>query len=224
MIIEKYDFRDFFNKKYDTRIPIDVREYGLGAVSIITPIQAITQTNKPNVGSIIPGTGHHSTKLQEIAKKILGIEENVFRGSFSKELSFQENLMKHVHEYLEGDYIAIEKAKNELIHNFLDSVVKIEYTTCINGDDFVLIKPPTKDNTLDNDKKISEGMFNGICEILSELKNIGLSSDLIKTKGLGSKKDYEQIIRYFQGLIDSDFTFPFEENIIVEQQSTLEKG
>ena len=47
MVIEKFDFSAFFNTKNVTHNQ-RVREYGIGAVSVITPMQAITRMTDPD--------------------------------------------------------------------------------------------------------------------------------------------------------------------------------
>ena len=67
-------------------------------------------------------------------------------------------------------------------------------------------------------------MYEALNEILTELENSGLSSDSIEIKGVDSNQNYEQIKQSLKDLVDSNFIFPFEENIIVEQQSIQEEG
>ena len=74
MIIEKFDFRAFFNTKNVTHNQ-RVKEYGIGAVSVITPRQAITRMTDPDPIYRIPGLGYHD--FEKIAKKILGIKKNI---------------------------------------------------------------------------------------------------------------------------------------------------
>ena len=120
--------------------------------------------------------------------------------------------------------MAKRKAQDDLLKAFLDSVIKIEYTSSINFD-LVKIKLPTfglEDSTEDNKPKISDGMYEGINEILTELENSGLSSGSIKIEGVRSNQNYEQIKQYLKELVDPNFIFPFKENIIVEQQTIQE--
>lgn len=72
--------------------------------------------------------------------------------------------------------------------------------------------------------KISQGMYEGIQEILTILENSRISSNSIKIDWLHSYQNYEQIKQYLNELVDANFIFPFEENIIIEQQSVQEKN
>ena len=67
-------------------------------------------------------------------------------------------------------------------------------------------------------------MYEGVNEILTELENSGLSSDSIKIEGVCSNQNYEQIKQALKDLVDSTIIFPFEEKIIVKQQSIQDKG
>ena len=126
-----------------------------------------------------------------------------------------------------NDYMAKRKEKSDLWKDFLNSVIKIEYTSNINFD-LVEIKLSTfglEDSTENNKPKISNEMYKGLNEILTELENSGLSSNSIKIIGWNSKQNYEnyeQIKHLLRNLVDSNFEFSFKENIIVEQQSIQE--
>lgn len=221
MVIEKFDFSAFFNTKNVTHNQ-RVREYGIGAVSVITPMQAITRMTDPDPIYRIPGLGHHD--FEPIAKKILGIKKEKIR--IPEGLSLEEFPEWFEKNFDYEAHIAKDKEQSNLIKSFLNSVIKIEYASSINFD-LVEIKLPTinlKDSTADNKPKISDGMYEALNEILTELENSGLSSDSIKIKGVDSNQNYEQIKQSLKDLVDSNFIFPFEENIIVEQQSIQEEG
>ena len=222
MIIEKFDFRAFFNTKNVTNNK-RVKEYGIGAVSLITPRQAITRMTDPDPIYRIPGLGHHD--FEKIAKKILGIKKEKSKSPEGVSLENLEGFTDwFLKTYVNEDYMAKRKEQDDLLKAFLDSVIKIEYTSNINFD-LVKIKLPTfglEDRTEDNKPKISDGMYEGINEILTELENSGLSSDSIKIEGVCSNQNYEQIKQFLKELVDSNFIFPFEENIIVEQQTIQE--
>lgn len=219
MIIEKFDFSTFFNTKNVTNNQ-KVREYGIGAVSIMTPMQAITRINEPDVTYRIPGLGSHNETETNIAKKILGIRKE--KSNIPKGLSLEEFAEWLAKKYVDEDYIAKRNEQSNSIESFLNSVVKIEYTSSINFDS-VIIKLPSF-NLKDSKPKISQEMYEGIQEILTTLENSGLSSNSIKIiEWLHSNQNYEQIKQYLNELVDSNFIFPFEENIIIEQQSVQEK-
>lgn len=222
MIIEKFDFSAFFNTKNVTNNQ-RVREYGIGAVSIITPMQAITRINEPDVTYRIPGLGYHNETETNIAKKILGIEKE--KSNIPKGLSVEEFSEWLAKKYIDEDYIAKRKEQSNSIESFLNSVIKIEYTSSINFES-VIIKLPSfdlKDSIVNSKPKISQEMYEGIQEILTTLENSRLSSNSIKIEGLNSNQNYEQIKQYLNELVDSNFIFPFEENIIIKQQSVQEK-
>lgn len=225
MIIEKFDFRAFFNTKNVTNHE-RVRNYGIGAVSVITPRQAVTRMNDPDLIYRIPGLGHHD--FEPIAKKILGIKKE--ESKRPEGLSLFKDIEKYTEWFLKTycneEYMAKRKEESDLLKAFLDSVIKIEYTSSINFD-LVEIKLPTfglEDNTADYKPKISDGMYEGLHEILTDLENSGLPSDSIKIDGFRSNQNYEQIKQFLKNLVDSNFIFPFEENIIVEQQSIQDEG
>ena len=219
MIIEKFDFSTFFNTKNVTNNQ-KVREYGIGAVSIMTPMQAITRINEPDVTYRIPGLGSHNETETNIAKKILGIRKE--KSNIPKGLSLEEFAEWLAKKYVDEDYIAKRNEQSNSIESFLNSVVKIEYTSSINFDS-VIIKLPSF-NLKDSKPKISQEMYEGIQEILTTLENSGLSSNSIKIiEWLHSNQNYEQIKQYLNELVDSNIIFPFEENIIIEQQSVQEK-
>ena len=223
MIVEEFDFKKFFNNKYVTNIP-RAKEYGIGAVSIITPSQAITRINGPDIQyGREPGLGHHD--FEELAKKILGIKEE--KSEIPEGLSL-EDVEKFaewaIKTYYNEEYMAKRKRQDDLLKAFLDSVIKITYSSKMVSD-FVTIELPTfnlNDSTWDSTLKISEGMYEAICEILTDLENSGLSSDKIEMQGISSNKSYEQLKQYLKGLVDPNFTFPFKENKIVERQSIQE--
>lgn len=128
-------------------------------------------------------------------------------------------------KYADEDYIAKRNEQSNSIESFLNSVVKIEYTSSINFDS-VIIKLPSfnlKDSIVNSKPKISQGMYEGLLEILTTLENSRISSNSIKMEWLHSDQNYEQIKQYLNELVDSNFIFPFEENIIIEQQSVQEK-
>lgn len=221
MLIEKFDFSAFFNTKNVTNNE-RVREYGIGAVSIITPMQVITRINEPDAMYRIPGLGHHNETERNIAKKILGIRKeksNIPKGLSVEE--FSEWLAKKIDE----DYMAKRTEQSNFIESFLNSVIKIEYTSSINFNS-IIIKLPSfdgKDNIENSKPKISQEMYKGIEEILTTLENSGLSSNLIEIEWLRSNQGYEQIKQYLNELVDSNIIFPFEENIIIQQESVKEK-
>ena len=224
MIIEKFDFRDFFNTKNVTNNQ-RVREYGIGAVSVITPRQAVTRMNDPDPIDRIPGLGHHD--FEKIAKKILGIKKE--KSKLPEGLSL-ENVEEFkdwfLKTYVNDDYMAKRKEESNLLKAFLNSVIKIEYTSSINFD-LVEIKLPIiclEDSIADYKLKISDGMYEGLNEILTELENSGVSSDSIKIKGVASNQNYEKIKQSLKDLVDSNFIFPFEEKIIVEHQPIQDEG
>ena len=224
MIIEKFDFSAFFNMKNVTNSQ-RVREYGIGAVSVITPKQAITRMTDPDPIYGIQGLGHHD--FEKIAKKILGIKKEKSKlpkgVSLDDEAKFTEWVIK---TYFNEEYMAKRKKQDDLFKDFLDSVIKIGYTSNINFD-LVEIKLPTfglEDNTADYKPKISDGMYEGLNEILTELENSGLSFDSIKIDGICSNQNYKQIKQSLKDLVDSNFIFPFEENIIVEKQPLKYEG
>lgn len=222
MIIEKFDFSAFFNTKNVTNNQ-RVREYGIGAVSIITPMQAVTRINEPDTIYRIPGLGHHSETETNIAKMILGIRKE--KSNIPKGLSVEEFAEWLAKKYADEDYIAKRNEQSNSIESFLNSVVKIEYTSSINFDS-VIIKLPSfnlKDSIVNSKPKISQGMYEGLLEILTTLENSRISSNSIKMEWLHSDQNYEQIKQYLNELVDSNFIFPFEENIIIEQQSVREK-
>lgn len=219
MIIEKFNFSAFFNTKNVTNNQ-RVREYGIGAVSIITPKQAITRMTDSDPIYRIPGLGHHD--FEKIAKKILEIKKE--KSKIPEGISL-ENLERFtdwfLKTYVNEDYMAKRKEESDHIESFLNSVIKIEYSSSIKFDS-VIIKLPTfnlKDSTADSKPKISKGMYEGLHEILTDLENSGLPSDSIKIEGFLSNQNYEQIKQYLNELVDSNFIFPFEEHIIIEQQS-----
>lgn len=219
MIIEKFNFSAFFNTKNVTNNQ-RVREYGIGAVSIITPKQAITRMTDSDPIYRIPGLGHHD--FEKIAKKILEIKKE--KSKIPEGVSL-ENLERFtdwfLKTYVNEDYMAKRKEESDHIESFLNSVIKIEYSSSIKFDS-VIIKLPTfnlKDSTADSKPKISKGMYEGLHEILTDLENSGLHSDSIKIEGFRSNQNYEQIKQYLNELVDSNFIFPFEEHIIIEQQS-----
>lgn len=221
MIIEKFDFSAFFNTKNVTNNQI-VREYGIGAVSIITPMQAITRINEPDARYRIPGLGYHNETETNIAKKILGIRKE--KSNIPKGLTVEEFAEWAAKKYFNEDYIAKINEQSNSIESFLNSVVKVEYTSSINFDS-VIIKLPSsnlKDSMMNSKPKISQGMYEGIQEILTILENSRISSNSIEID-LHSYQNYKQIRQYLNELVDSNFIFPFEENIIIEQQSVQEK-
>jgi hypothetical protein len=115
--------------------------------------------------------------------------------------------------------------QSNFIESFLNSVIKIEYTSSINFNS-IIIKLPSfdgKDNIENSKPKISQEMYKGIEEILTTLENSGLSSNLIEIEWLRSNQRYEQIKQYLNELVDSNIIFPFEENIIIQQESVKEK-
>lgn len=115
MIIEKFDFNSFFNTKNVTNNQ-RVREYGIGAVSIITPKQAITRINEPDGRDRIPGLGYHSETYKKIAKDILGIRKE--KSNIPKGLSVAEFSEWLAKKYSDEDYIAKEMSKIILLNAF----------------------------------------------------------------------------------------------------------
>lgn len=225
MIIEKFDFRAFFNTKNVTNNQI-VREYGIGAVSIITPMQAITRINEPDATYRITGLGFHGETETNIAKKILGIRKE--KSNIPKGLSVEEFSKWLAKKNVDEDYIAKRNEQSNSIKRFLNSVIKIEYTSSINFD-IVRIEIPIFDlkdinSLVCSNPKISKEMYKGVQEILKLLENSGLSYKSIQLKGLPSNQNYEQIKDYLSELVDSNIIFPFRENIIIEQQTVQEQA
>ena len=168
----------------------------------------------------IPGLGHHD--FEKIAKKILEIKKEKSKIPEGVSLENLEGFTDwFLKTYVNEDYMAKRKEESDHIESFLNSVIKIEYSSSIKFDS-VIIKLPTfnlKDSTADSKPKISKGMYEGLHEILTDLENSGLPSDSIKIEGFLSNQNYEQIKQYLNELVDSNFIFPFEEHIIIEQQS-----
>ncbi|MCI8760785.1 MAG: hypothetical protein HFJ34_06735 [Clostridia bacterium] len=218
MILSDFNFKDFFDKKnlyHHQR----VKEYGIGATSIITPTQAITKINEPDLLYRIPGLGHHHTTEVNIAKKILGVRENINQGkdSIPKGLhmnDFSEWLKKKAFETMSSIQ---ENDPSNSIEDFLNNVVKIYYVSHVNFH-ATTIKLPL----LDSKYSISSQMYEGILEILRQLKDAKISCDSISIDGISYVENYEEIKEYLNGLIDPNFIFPFEEKIMQEQQIVQE--
>ncbi len=214
MIMSNFNFNYFFDKNNLVNHP-KVQNYGLGAISIITPMQTITRINEPDLLYKIPGLGHHNTTEINIAKKILGInrETNKEKSNIPKGLSiddFSEWLRKKAMHTIS---LAQKNEQSDCIENFLNNVIKIHYVSHVEFHS-VSIKLPT----FHEKYSISKEMYEGILEILKQLENTGISCDEILMDGLFFIGNYEDIKEYSSSLIDPNFTFPFKENIIVEQQ------
>lgn len=220
MISSEFNFNHFFDKKnlnYHQR----VKEYGIGATSIITPMQAITKINEPDLRYRIPGLGHHHATQINIAKKILGVHEKINQG---KDTIPKGLRMNDFTEWLKEKAIAQitstpKDDPSDSIEDFLNNVTKICYVSHVNFHSAAIKLP-----LLDSKYSICSQMYESILEILKQLKNIGMSHDSIYVDGISYFENYEEIEEYLNTLIDPNFSFPFKEKIILEQQVVQENG
>ena len=206
MIIEKFDFRAFFNTKNVTNIQI-LKDKGIGAVSVITPRQAITRITDKDFNYRIKGLGFHTLKIEKIAKEILGIKEESYHSEGWS--IFKEDTEKYVEWLFSKENKAKREEESNRIKGFLNSVIKIHYTSGINFD-IVEIKLPTfglENSAEDSKLRISKEMYECLNEILTNLEDIGLPSTSIKTDGLSVFKKREG--------------YKYEE---IKQQSIQEEG
>lgn len=216
MIITNFDFNHFFNIKNLTNNKI-VREYGIGAVSLITPTQTITQINEPDLQYRIPGLGHHNITETNIAKKILDINENtnnIPNGTPIKALSGWLT-----NKITSKKLITLQNETSHSIDSFLNSIIRIHYISSIRFD-FAIIKLPSFTSNNANNlltDKISKEMYEQIKEIFKQLQLANIPSDCIDIKGLTFIENYEQVIEYLHTLIEPNLTFPFKERILESQ-------
>lgn len=223
MLIENFNFNDFFNTKNITHNQ-KIKEYGIGATSIITPRQVVTRINDPDLEYRIPGLGHHNITEQNIARKILINEE---QNNIPKKLSVKDFKGWFAKKITNEEYNEKRRKQSNTIQKFLNSIVRIYYVSS-SAFDSVMIKLPSfvKDdsNKLGNcNLKISEEMYEGIKVILEQLKKAQIPCDSINVDGQEFFESYGQIDEYLNTLIDLNFIFPFKENIIVTQQIEQKK-
>ena len=218
MIIENFNFQDFFNTKNITHNQ-KLKEYGIGATSVITQKQAITRINDPDLEYRIPGLGHHNITEQNIAKKILIDEEQI---NIDQKFSIKDFHAWVVKKIANEQNNEKRKKQSKKIREFLHNIVRIYYVSGIKFESVMIRLPIFFQNDYNNRGeyylKISKEMYEGIKGILNQLEKIQIPCELINIDGQEFFESYTQIDEYLNTLIDLNFIFPFKENIIVNQQ------
>lgn len=187
MLVEKFDYEDFFDpeKKY-LKNP-EAKYYGVGAVSVITPKQSITRWNAPLIseeGIMELGLGNHPSNLRNIVREILGKKNNVL----SSELENDET-------------------------NFLAESIFIFYS---NGDiSNIVIHVPDR---------ITSEQLKCLEDINEKIKTLKVDIDVIVDSkyvrgNFSETSSLDKTIEVSKKSLDDNYVFPFDENIIVEENN-----
>lgn len=212
MIVEKFDFKGFFNAK-NISINQRIRDYGIGAVSIITPKQAITRLTLPDAEYRIPGMGEHKPTAKNIAEEILPIKDNKIKIPIISEWLGKIKLEQDFNEQIE---------RKGLIKDFLNSTIKIDYVSR-KDTEMIIVKFPGFDpnNWNTSNISLSKDMYLGLVQILMQLERDDIPCDIVRlaTNKRCHFENYQQTKEYIETLVDQNFEFPFEEKIIAKQIS-----
>ena len=150
--------------------------------------------------------------------KISKQQIDIIANAMVKELTDDTDAIEQARKEAQGYIKSFKKSK---FYKDLEQIFKLWYISevSIKCSDFCRIACP---EVLWDNTSSCYNWYKNMDDVLTELENSGLSSDSIE--GVDSNQNYEQIKQSLKNLVDSNFIFPFEENIIIGQQTIQEKG